>query len=51
MNNTIKIINIFGLIFSILCMITSFSENDWSELIAWFIVTMYYVRDIFLLKW
>jgi len=32
-------------------MITSFSENDWSELIAWFIVTMYYVRDIFFLKW
>jgi hypothetical protein len=50
MNNTIKILNIVGLIFSVLCIISSYTEQDWSELMAWIVVTLYYIKDIFSLK-
>lgn len=49
--SAIKILNIFGLIFSILCILSSCAEQDWSEVMAWLVVTIYYIRDIFFLKW
>lgn len=50
-STTIKLLNIFGLIFSLLCILTSCYEQDWSEVMAWAVVTIYYIRDIFFLKW
>lgn len=48
---TIKLLNIFGLTFSLLCVLSSCYEQDWSEVMAWTIVSSYYLKDIFLLKW
>jgi hypothetical protein len=41
-----KIINTIGLVCSILCIAISVIQNDPTEAMAWFIVTMYNAKDL-----
>jgi len=41
-----KIINLTSFIVSSLCVLTSVADNDWTEALAWGIVTLYNLRDL-----
>ncbi len=42
-----KIINTTSFIVSSLCVLTSVADNDWTEALAWGIITLYNLRDLF----
>ena len=42
-----KILNILALITSILCIVTSMVQKDYTEIMAWIIVTLYNFNSVF----
>ena len=44
-NKNMKILNSLALICSLLCIVTSLIQHDYTEALAWFIVTMYNSKD------
>ena len=41
-----KILNTLAFITSLLCVLTSLVESDWTEAIAWFIISVYSIKDL-----
>lgn len=41
-----KILNTLALIASLLCVLTSIAESDWTEAMAWFIISLYSIKDL-----